>query len=101
VLLKPKSLGEGINQKIIAGFEKYGFKLISMKFAGGDKQHMSDYFHHAKGKGFHDDLIEYCTSNGQKDVWIMVWEGVDVINQAQKICGYTNPGALSGHFLIT
>jgi hypothetical protein len=30
----------------------------------------------------------------------MVWEGKDVIDRAQKICGYTNPGKLSGHFRI-
>ena len=78
--LKPKNIGDGINQRIIAAFEKYGFKLITMKFTSGDKEQMSKYFHHTKGKGFHDNLIEYCTSNNQKDVWIMVWEGVDVIN---------------------
>jgi len=46
-----------------------------MKFATGGKDVFSDYFHHAKGKGFHDELIEYCTSNGQKDAWVMIWEG--------------------------
>lgn len=71
-----------------------------MKFATGGKDKFGDYFHHAKGKGFFDELIEWCTSNGQNSVWVMVWEGQDVIKRAQQICGYTNPGALSGHFRI-
>ena len=30
----------------------------------------------------------------------MIWEGKDIIESAKKIIGYTNPGALSGHFCV-
>jgi nucleoside diphosphate kinase len=37
VLCKPNNIGDGLNEKIITAFEKHGFKLITMKFASGEK----------------------------------------------------------------
>lgn len=71
-----------------------------MKNVRATREKFDEYFKICKEKGFHEELMTYCASGNKDSVWVMVWEGKNVVESAKIIVGYTSPMALNGHFCV-
>jgi len=98
IMVKPDGTQRTMIGKIIAKFEKRGFKLVAMKMCQPGKEMFEKHYADLSSKGFFKGLVAYAASG---PVCCMVWEGDNVVKTGRKILGATkpfdsNPGTLRG-----
>jgi len=102
VFLKPESVVRGLIGEIIARFERKGLTLTAAKLIRmSDGQARQLYSVHG-GKPFFQELVSHVTSS---PVFLMVWEGPNVVAIARSLVGATNPvnaapGTIRGDFAL-
>ena len=87
-MIKPDGMQRGLLGKIVAQFEKRGFKMAAMKVCRPSKAHLEKHYADLAKKPFFPALIEYMTSG---PVCAMVWEGDNVVLTGRKMLGATKP----------
>lgn len=100
--IKPDGVQRGLIGKIIARFEKRGYKLVGLKMTWPDQAKAAGHYDDLKEKKFFKGLVEYFSSG---PIVAMVWQGKDVIKQGRKMVGATNPlesepGSIRGDFAL-
>eukprot|EP01053_Blabericola_migrator_P000360 Blabericola_migrator_1__359@NODE_1090_length_5472_cov_161_677336_g717_i1_p3_GENE_NODE_1090_length_5472_cov_161_677336_g717_i1NODE_1090_length_5472_cov_161_677336_g717_i1_p3_ORF_typecomplete_len152_score35_74NDK/PF00334_19/1_8e55PSI_PsaJ/PF01701_18/0_3_NODE_1090_length_5472_cov_161_677336_g717_i147935248 len=88
LMIKPDGVQRGLVGEIITRFEKKGWKLVAAKFVCASPELLEEHYAEHKGKPFLPNLINFMSSG---PVMAMVWEGMDIIAQARKVMGATNP----------
>ncbi len=102
VFLKPESVVRGLIGEIIARFERKGLTLAAAKLIRmSDDQARQLYSIHSN-KPFFQELVSHVTSS---PVFLMVWEGPNVVTIARNLVGATNPvnaapGTIRGDFAL-
>ena len=76
IMIKPDGVQRGLIGRIIARFEKKGFKLVAMKLCSPTQEHLEKHYEDLSSKGFFASLIEYMMMG---PVCCMVWEGKDAV----------------------
>ncbi|WKB37129.1 nucleoside-diphosphate kinase [Terrilactibacillus sp. S3-3] len=89
LMVKPDGVARQLVGEIVQRFEKKGFKLVAAKLMVISDELAERHYGEHKGKPFFGELVQFITSG---PVFAMVWEGDDVIRQARKMMGATNPG---------
>lgn len=87
-MVKPDGMQRGLLGKIVAQFEKRGFKMAAMKVCQPGKAHLEQHYADLAKKPFFPALIEYMTSG---PVCAMIWEGDNVVQTGRKMLGATKP----------
>ncbi|MBI2251815.1 MAG: nucleoside-diphosphate kinase [Armatimonadetes bacterium] len=100
ILVKPDGIMKGLIGEILSRFEKRAYKIIALKFIRVSEDKAQKLYAPHFGKPFYEPLIKYITSG---PVVSIVIEGDDIIKQARKIIGATNPkeaspGTIRGDF---
>eukprot|EP01055_Gregarina_sp_Pseudo9_P002499 Gregarina_sp_Pseudo_9__2498@NODE_2777_length_877_cov_542_624105_g2066_i1_p1_GENE_NODE_2777_length_877_cov_542_624105_g2066_i1NODE_2777_length_877_cov_542_624105_g2066_i1_p1_ORF_typecomplete_len168_score45_74NDK/PF00334_19/2_4e53_NODE_2777_length_877_cov_542_624105_g2066_i1373831 len=88
LMVKPDGVQRGLIGEIMTRFEKKGWKLIAAKFVCAKTELLEEHYAEHKGKPFLPGLISFMSSG---PVFAMVWEGADIIAQARRVMGATNP----------
>jgi nucleoside-diphosphate kinase len=88
IMVKPDGMQRGLLGKIVAQFEKRGFKMAAMKVCQPGKAHLEQHYADLAKKPFFPALIEYMTSG---PVCAMIWEGDNVVLTGRKMLGATKP----------
>jgi len=102
VFLKPESVVRGLVGEIVARFERKGLTLAAAKLIKmSDDQARQLYSIHSS-KPFFQELVSHVTSS---PVFLMVWEGPNVVAVARNLVGATNPvnavpGTIRGDFAL-
>ena len=102
IALKPDTVQRGHIGEIVARFEKKGFKLVGMKLMQVSRQLAEEHYGEHREKPFFKGLVEFITSG---PIVAMVWEGSNVVAEARKMMGATNPkdsapGTIRGDFAV-
>jgi len=87
-MIKPDGVQRGLIGKIIAKFEKRGFKMAAMKVCQPGKDHLEKHYADLATKKFFPGLIKYMNSG---PVCAMIWEGDNVVATGRKMLGATMP----------
>ena len=102
VFLKPESVVRGLIGDIVARFERKGLTLAAAKLIkmSDDQAHRLYSIH--SSKPFFQELVSHVTSS---PVFLMVWEGPNVVAVARNLVGATNPvnavpGTIRGDFAL-
>lgn len=94
IMVKPDGVQRGLVGKILARFERRGFKLVALKMLRIDRELAERHYGEHLGKPFFEDLVSYITSG---PVAAMVLEGPNVVAMAREMMGATQPAkALPG-----
>jgi nucleoside-diphosphate kinase len=88
VAIKPDGVKRGLAGRILSKFEDKGYRIVAMKAINVDKELASKHYEEHVGKPFYNDLVEYITSS---PIIAMVLEGENVVEQARRIMGATDP----------
>jgi len=102
IALKPDAVQRGVIGDIITRFERKGFKLVGMKFMQVTRQMAETHYGEHKDKPFFGGLVDFITSS---PIVAMAWEGNNVVAEARKMMGATNPkdsapGTIRGDFAV-
>ncbi len=102
IALKPDTVQRGHIGEIVARFEKKGFKLVGMKLMQVSRQLAEEHYGEHREKPFFKGLVGFITSG---PIVAMVWEGNNVVAEARKMMGATNPkdsapGTIRGDFAV-
>ncbi|MGY4690110.1 nucleoside-diphosphate kinase [Salibacterium sp. K-3] len=102
IMVKPDGVQRNLVGDIVQRFEKKGFKLAGAKLMHIPSDMAEKHYAELKDKPFFDGLISFITSG---PVFAMVWEGDNVIAEARKMMGATNPteaapGTIRGDFAV-
>ncbi len=100
LMIKPDGVQRGLVGEIVKRFEAKGFKMLGMKLIQVSEELAGQHYAEHVGKPFYPGLIEYITS---APVMAMCFAGQDVVAQARKMMGSTNPadaapGTIRGDF---
>lgn len=100
LMIKPDGVQRGLVGEIVQRFEAKGFKMLGMKLIQVSEELAGEHYAEHVGKPFYPGLIEYITS---APVMAMCFAGKDVVAQARKMMGSTNPadaapGTIRGDF---
>jgi nucleoside-diphosphate kinase len=87
-MLKPDAIQRGLAGKIIARFERKGFKLVAAKLMNVSRELARKHYEEHKGKAFFEPTVDYITSS---PVMAMVWEGDNIVAMSRTLMGATNP----------
>ncbi|WAA13760.1 nucleoside-diphosphate kinase [Fervidibacillus halotolerans] len=103
LMVKPDGVQRNLIGEIVSRFERKGFQLVGAKLMKLSRELAEKHYGEHKGKPFYDELISYITSG---PVFAMVWQGENVISEARKMMGATNPkdadpGTVRGDFALT
>jgi nucleoside-diphosphate kinase len=79
----------GLVGDVVSRIEKKGFLISAAKLHKMEKKEAEELYMMHKGKEFFQSIVEHVTSG---PVFLMVVEGVDVINQMRNMIGATDPG---------
>ncbi|SDY87052.1 nucleoside-diphosphate kinase [Evansella caseinilytica] len=94
LMVKPDGVQRGLIGEIVSRFENKGFQLVGAKMVAVTKELAETHYGEHKERPFFHDLVQFITSG---PVFAMVWEGDNVIAEARKMMGATNPNdALPG-----
>eukprot|EP01057_Protomagalhaensia_wolfi_P004028 Protomagalhaensia_wolfi_Nauph_80__4027@NODE_4089_length_641_cov_560_528239_g3243_i0_p1_GENE_NODE_4089_length_641_cov_560_528239_g3243_i0NODE_4089_length_641_cov_560_528239_g3243_i0_p1_ORF_typecomplete_len152_score22_84NDK/PF00334_19/3_2e56_NODE_4089_length_641_cov_560_528239_g3243_i097552 len=88
LMVKPDGVQRGLVGEIISRFEKRGWKMVAAKFTMPTTELLEEHYAEHKGKPFLPGLVSFMASG---PVMAMVWEGANIISQARKVMGATNP----------
>ncbi|KAI7844367.1 hypothetical protein COHA_002165 [Chlorella ohadii] len=102
VMIKPDGVQRNLIAPILDRFLAKGFTLRGLKFMNVTKQHAETHYADLSSKPFFGGLVEYIISG---PVVAIALEGKDVVAQARKIIGATNPlasdpGTIRGAYAI-
>lgn len=102
LMVKPDGVQRGLIGEIVSRFERKGLKLTAAKFMRIDEALAERHYAEHKGKDFYPPLIAFITSG---PVFVMVWEGDNVIALARSLIGKTNaveaaPGTIRADYAI-
>ena len=89
-MIKPDGVQRGLVAPIIERFTSKGYTLRGLKMLNVPKALAETHYSDLSSKGFFASLIEYITSG---PVVAIALEGKNVVEQARKIIGATNPQA--------
>lgn len=102
VMVKPDGVQRGLIGEIISRFEKKGLKLVAARFESLPDGRVQEQYREHLEKPFFPGLKSYITSG---PVFLMVWEGKNVVPIVRLLVGATNPaealpGTIRGDFAI-
>ncbi len=102
IALKPDAVQRGYIGEIIQRFERKGFKLAGLKLMHLSREKAETHYGEHKDKPFFGGLVEFITSG---PIVAMAWEGNNVVAEARKMMGATNPkdsapGTIRGDFAV-
>lgn len=100
LMVKPDGVQRNLIGEIVSRFEKKGFTLAGAKVLAVSKELAETHYGEHKERPFFGELVDFITSG---PVFAMVWEGENVIAEARKMMGKTNPqdaapGTIRGDF---
>ncbi|WP_096434869.1 nucleoside-diphosphate kinase [Alteribacter populi] len=100
LMVKPDGVQRNLIGEIVSRFEKKGFTLAGAKMLAISKNLAETHYGEHKERPFFGELVDFITSG---PVFAMVWEGDNVIDEARKMMGKTNPqealpGTLRGDY---
>ncbi|MCD8511451.1 MAG: nucleoside-diphosphate kinase [Bacillus sp. (in: Bacteria)] len=100
LMVKPDGVQRNLVGEIVSRFEKKGFTLAGAKMLAVSKELAETHYGEHKERPFFGELVDFITSG---PVFAMVWEGENVIAEARKMMGKTNPqeaapGTIRGDF---
>lgn len=102
LMVKPDGVQRSLIGEVVSRFEKKGFKLVGAKMLAISNELAEEHYGEHKERPFFQELVDFITSG---PVFAMVWEGENVIAEARKMMGKTNPqeadpGTIRGDFGI-
>ena len=102
IMIKPDGVQRNLIVPILDRFVSKGYTLRGLKFMNVSKDLAERHYADLSSKGFFNSLIEYIISG---PVVAIALEGKDVVAQARKIIGATNPlaadpGSIRGTYCI-
>lgn len=102
VFLKPESVVRGLVGEIVSRFERKGLTLAAAKLVKMSTEEAEQLYTIHNNKPFFQDLVSHITSS---PVFLMVWEGPNVVTVARNLVGATNPltaapGTIRGDFAV-
>lgn len=102
VMIKPDGVQRGLVGMIIARFEAKGLKLVAARFDVLTEKRFTEQYREHLQKPFFLSLKQFIMGG---PVFLMVWEGRDVVPLVRKMVGATNPqeaapGSIRGDFGI-
>jgi len=102
VFLKPESVVRGLVGEIVARFERKGLTLAAAKLIKMSEEQARQLYSIHSSKPFFQELVSHVTSS---PVFLMVWEGPNVVAVARNLVGATNPvnavpGTIRGDFAL-
>jgi nucleoside-diphosphate kinase len=94
VMVKPDGVQRRLIGDIVSRFEKKGLKLVAARFEELSDARVQEQYREHIEKSFFPGLKTYIMSG---PVFLMVWEGKNVVKIVRSLIGATNPAeALSG-----
>lgn len=102
VFLKPESVVRGLIGEIVARFERKGLTLAAARLIKMSEEQARQLYSIHSNKPFFQELVSHVTSS---PVFLMVWEGPNVVTVARTLVGATNPlnaapGTIRGDFAL-
>lgn len=102
LMVKPDGVKRKLVGEIVSRFEKKGFTMTAAKLMTISKEMAEEHYGEHKEKPFFPELVSFITSG---PVFAMVWEGENVVKEARKMMGATNPadaqaGTIRGDFAV-
>jgi len=88
VMVKPDGLQRGLVGEIVSRFERKGLKIVAARFEKLPESRVSDQYREHISKPFFPSLKQYIMGG---PVFLMVWEGRNVVSIVRKVIGATNP----------
>ncbi|SDI28808.1 nucleoside-diphosphate kinase [Natribacillus halophilus] len=88
VMVKPDGVRKQLIGDIVSRFERRGYTLRDAKVMTIPRDLAEEHYGEHRDKPFFGDLVQFITS-GQ--VFAMVWEGENVVENARTMMGPTNP----------
>src|SRR5690625_6627816 len=103
LMVKPDGVQRNLIGNIVNKFEKKGFKLVGAKLMVISDDLAQTHYGEHKERPFFGELVDFITSG---PVFVLVWEGEDVINTARIMMGVTNSleatiGTIRGDLVFT
>jgi len=100
VMIKPDGVQRGLVGEIISRLESKGLKLVAARFEMLSEARVNDQYQEHLSKPFFPSLKQYIMGG---PVFLMVWEGRNVVTVVRKVIGSTNPqeaapGTVRGDF---
>jgi nucleoside-diphosphate kinase len=102
VMIKPDGVQRGLVGEIISRLEAKGLKLVAARFEMLPEARVTEQYKEHLAKPFFPGLKVYIMGG---PVFLMVWEGRNVVSIVRKVIGATNPqeampGTIRGDFGI-
>jgi nucleoside-diphosphate kinase len=102
VFLKPESVVRGLIGEILGRFERKGLILVAAKLIRMSEDQARKLYAIHSSKPFFQELVSHVTSS---PIFLMVWEGPNVVAIARNLVGATNPvnaapGTIRGDFAL-
>ncbi|ADH99635.1 nucleoside-diphosphate kinase [Salisediminibacterium selenitireducens] len=88
LMVKPDGVNRKLVGEIVSRFEQKGFTLTSAKMMTITEELAREHYEEHKDKPFFPELVSFITSG---PVFAMIWEGENVVKEARKMMGATNP----------
>jgi nucleoside-diphosphate kinase len=100
IIIKPDGLQRHLTGRIIARFERKGFKLVAAKLVQISEELSRQLYAAHRGKPFFERAVEHVTL---APCLVMVWEAEGIIKMARTMMGETFghdalPGTIRGDF---
>lgn len=101
VLVKPDGVQRGLVGEVIGRFERAGLKLVGIKIAVANEDHVAKHYAQMSGDLLRN-LQKFMTSG---PVVAMVWESVHAVGIVRKLIGSTEPlssdvGTIRGDYTV-
>lgn len=102
VMIKPDGVQRGLVGEIVSRLEAKGLKLVAARFEKLPETRVTEQYQEHLSKPFFPSLKTYIMGG---PVFLMVWEGRNVVSIVRKVIGATNPqeampGTIRGDFGI-
>lgn len=100
LMVKPDGVQRGLIGKIVGRFEDKGLKLVAAKLVQATPEQAKQHYIEHEEKPYFGELVDFITSG---PVFVMVWEGDEVIALTRNVIGKTKvtealPGTIRGDF---
>jgi nucleoside-diphosphate kinase len=88
VMVKPDGVQRGLIGEIVSRLEAKGLKLVAARFEKLPEQRVTEQYREHLEKPFFSSLRHYIMGG---PVFLMVWEGRNVVSIVRTVIGTTNP----------
>ncbi|MBO7672718.1 nucleoside-diphosphate kinase [bacterium] len=88
IAVKPDGVKRGLIGEVLKRFEMRGYKIIGLKMLQVTPEQAAAHYAEHVGKPFYDGLVKFITA---APVVAIALEGEDVVAQARRIMGATDP----------